>query len=56
MLQAAVNTNRFAVVYEIAKDYIRNAADRFGLAKLYEAEAEVVSFRIDRDGQLSLAI
>lgn len=56
MMKAAVNTNRFAVVYELAKDYVRNAATRLGLVKLYEAEAEVTSFRIERNGQLSFAI
>lgn len=36
MLKAATNLNRFAIVYEICKDYIEKAAERFSLVKLYE--------------------
>ena len=39
MLKAAVNLNRFAIVYELAKEYVKNAVDRFKCRKLYE-EAE----------------
>ena len=35
MLQASVNLNRFAIVYEIAKDYVANAIKRFNMATLY---------------------
>ena len=36
MLKAAVNLNRFAIVYELAKEYVKNAVDRFKCRKLYE--------------------
>lgn len=40
MLQAAVDTNRFAVVYELCKDFVKNAANRFNLCPLYEKEEQ----------------
>lgn len=38
MAQAAVNLNRFAIVYELAKDFVQNAVSRFGLKKLFDSE------------------
>lgn len=38
MLKAATNLNRFAIVYEIAKDFIGNAVKRFGCHALYKEE------------------
>ena len=35
MARAAVNLNRFAIVYELAKDFVQNAVSRFGLKKLF---------------------
>ena len=42
MLKAATNLNRFAIVYEIAKDFVKKAAERFGLIQLYDGETEEI--------------
>ena len=54
MLKAAVTLNRFAIVYELAKDFVKNAVSRFALNKLFE-ETESVPFALktDKYGQLS---
>ncbi len=36
MLRAALNLDRFAIVYELAKEYVDKAIKRFGLTTLYE--------------------
>ncbi len=36
MLQAAINTNRFAIVYELCKEFVDKAVNRFGCQLLYE--------------------
>ena len=38
ILQAAANTNRFAICYELAKEYVENAINRFRLISLYREE------------------
>lgn len=44
MLKASVNLNRFAIVYELAKDFCEKAKERFGLVTLYSDNgAESVS-------------
>ena len=30
MIQAAINTNRFSIVYELCSDFVKNAVNRFG--------------------------
>ncbi len=40
MLKASINLNRFAIVYEIAKDYVKNAVERFSLLTLYKEDDE----------------
>jgi site-specific DNA-methyltransferase (adenine-specific) len=56
MLKAAVNTNRFAIVYELAKDFVKRAANRFCLKQLYDSEGPENAadniFRIASSGQL----
>jgi site-specific DNA-methyltransferase (adenine-specific) len=56
MLKAAVNTNRFAIVYELAKDFVKRAANRFCLKQLYDSEGSENAadniFRIASSGQL----
>ena len=39
MLLAAANTNRFAICYELAKEFVENAVHRFRLTCLYADEA-----------------
>ena len=43
MLQAAVNKNRFGIVYEICKEFIDKAVQRFNCAVLYETTAGVTA-------------
>ena len=38
MLQAAVNSNRFGIVYEIAEEFITKAKERFNLAVLHAGD------------------
>ena len=46
MLQAAANTNRFAIVYEICAEFIRQAKERFRLTTLYnEIETTIENIR-----------
>jgi len=40
MLKAAVNLNRFAIVYELAKDFVDNAVKRFGLQTLFDGNGK----------------
>ncbi len=40
MLQAAINTNRFGIVYEICKEFIDKAVKRFGCEVLYAEPSE----------------
>ena len=42
MVKAATNLNRFAIVYEIAKDFVENAVKRFNMTKLVEKGIEAV--------------
>lgn len=39
MLRAALNLDRFAIVYELAAQYVRNAVERFSMTPLVEEEA-----------------
>ena len=61
MVQAAVNTNRFAIVYELCKDFVKKAAERFKMKHLYddsgtESSAPIpIVLRTEEDGQLSFA-
>jgi site-specific DNA-methyltransferase (adenine-specific) len=72
MAVAAVNLNRFAIVYELCKDFVKKAAERYGFIPLYsddevatevKTEKKAVSFEqfanmfsLDSDGQFSLAV
>ena len=42
MLKAATNLNRFAIVYEIAKDFVEKAVKRFDMEQLFEKGIEAV--------------
>lgn len=65
MVKAAVNTNRFSIVYELAKDFVEKAVNRYSLQPLYIPESENVIpferkikdiskfFVVDSDGQYS---
>ena len=57
MLKAAINTNRFAIVYELSKEFVTKAVERFGAKKLYaeEENATLYFFKADKNGQLSFA-
>lgn len=35
MIKAATNLNRFAIVYELSKEFVRNAINRFGMSTLF---------------------
>ena len=57
IIKAAINTNRFAICYELAKEYVVNAVKRFGCIKLYDEddvieEAKPNPYFIKSDGQL----
>ena len=54
MLRAALNLNRFAIVYELAKEYVDKAVNRFGLTSLYKKTVSL--YKIDADEQMSFAI
>ncbi len=72
MAVAATNLNRFAIVYELCKDFVKKAAERYGFTALYtdeEAAGEVRQekktasfeqfanmFSLDTDGQYCLAV
>lgn len=58
MMKAAVNLNRFAIVYEISKEFVENALARFNLKALYESELprRIDDYKICANGQLALAI
>ena len=57
MLKAAVNLNRFAIVYELAKEFVDKAVNRFGLKTLYEEAQNVCDVYVaDNNGQLSFAV
>ena len=38
LLKAAVNTNRFGIVYELCHKFAKEAAERFGCVKLFQSE------------------
>ena len=40
MLQASVNLNRFAIVYEISKEFVTNAVKRFNMITLYNNDIQ----------------
>ena len=42
MAVAATNLNRFAIVYELCKDFVKKAAERYGFAPLYSYDEEMV--------------
>ena len=50
LLQAAVNTNRFGVAFEIAKEYVDKAVSRFGLINCYRAEDIEVTPIVNQPG------
>ena len=54
MLKAATNLNRFAIVYELSKEFVAKAVDRFKLKSLSEYNSNIYS--ITADGQLAFAV
>ena len=58
MLKAANNLNRFAIVYEIAKEFVDKGVQRFGLRKLYEQEGETCNqtYSQEENGQLTFSL
>ncbi len=56
MLKAAANLNRFAIVYELAHEFVAKAAKRFGLTPLYVPEeippVLLLSINYDDDPQM----
>jgi len=38
MLQAAIETKRFSIVYELSKEFVQNAVERLKMAVLYDAD------------------
>lgn len=65
MVKAAVNTNRFAIVYELAQKFVDNAVERFGMKSLYRLPDEprpgefdirqLFKYKIGPDGLLQYA-
>ena len=58
MAVAATNLKRFSIVYELAKEFVEKAADRYSFTALYKEAEKIVYpfFSEEADGQLSLAI
>lgn len=61
MVKAALNLNRFAIIYEISKEFVEKAVSRFKMNCLYKTDGEIevapissVPFVRRNDGQLSL--
>ncbi len=48
MARAAVNLNRFAIVYELCKDFVKKAAERYGFMPLY---SESVPTEYEAEGE-----
>ena len=46
LAKAAVNTNRFGIVYELCSKFINSAVDRFGCIKLFEHKEEEQSVEV----------
>ena len=46
MVQAALNKNRFSIVYELAEEFVKKAAERFNMKSLYNPTAEPVQTTI----------
>lgn len=51
LLKAAVNTNRFSIVYEKCAKFVKNAVERFGCMVLYEGE-EILEEVVEKENNV----
>lgn len=61
MIKAATNLNRFAIVYELSKEFVKNAINRFGMSTLFsdsedEKESERTNSCIEEAEQIQLTV